>query len=212
MLLILMALMVVLAIICGFIICEFITERRNARSALERSRRAKASGRSGGTPPAESQEKPKPDTVGLMLRTLRAIGCQPELQDDGEVEVKYQGENFVVIFGGVEVRIWDPGWSQIRSDDPDLPQVREAVNKTNFSYGTTVVMTAPDKDGMIWFHTRRDFLFHESFPDNEGFLKNVLESFFRTKEEVRGNFTEMRRNSTDAASPHPDMVRFTNLN
>ena len=147
-----------------------------------------------------------------MLRKLLAIGCQPELKESGEVDLKYQGENFVVIFGGVEVRIWDPGWSQIRSDDPDLPQVREAVNKANFSYGTTVVMTAPDNEGTIWFHTRRDFLFHETFPDNEGFLKNILDSFFRAKEEVRSNFVEMRRNAADAASPNPDMVRFTNLN
>ena len=206
---------IVLSLLLGLIVYRLIAERREKRKereALEYSGGEEASGDEDATPPGDADKAPTPDTAGLMLRTLRAIGCQPELKESGEVEVKYQGENFVVIFGGVEVRIWDPGWSQIRSDDPDLPQVREAVNKTNFRYGTPVVMTAPDNEGTIWFHTRRDFLFHETFPDNEGFLKNILDSFFRAKEEVRSNFVEMRRNAADAASPNPDMVRFTNLN
>lgn len=131
------------------------------------------------------QQSSEPDTIGLMFNTLSALGCQPTKNDDGTLSVNYQGETFHMEFGGMYARVWDPMWSSIKADDPDLPRIKEAVNVANYSFGPTVVLTAPNEDGIIGFHSRRDIMLHPSCPDNVPFVKAVLDSFFNAKEEVR---------------------------
>lgn len=136
----------------------------------------------------ESQE---PDTLGLMFKTLSNLGCQPKKNDDGTLSVSYQGENFHMEFGGMYARVWDPMWAGVKADDPDMPKIREAVNAANFNFGPTVVMTAPNDDGIIGFHSRRDIMLHPSCPDNVPFVKAVLDSFFDAKEQVRNNYQKI---------------------
>lgn len=94
-------------------------------------------------------------------------------------------------FGGMYARVWDPIWAGIKADDPDMPKIREAVNAANFGFGPTVVLTAPNDEGIIEFHSRRDIMLHPACPDNELFVKAVLDSFFNTKEQVRSNFQQI---------------------
>ena len=127
----------------------------------------------------------------IAISCLTELGCQPEVCKDGSVGVSYQGENFHMEFGGRYVRIWDPMWAGIKGEDPDMPMIEEAVNATNFNFGPTVVMFAPDGDGYINLHSRRDIMLHPACPDNVVFLKAVLDSFFDTKEHVRRNFQQI---------------------
>lgn len=94
-------------------------------------------------------------------------------------------------FAGMCARVWDPLWARIKADDPDFPNAREAVNSTNFNFGPTVVMTAPNDEGIIGLHSRRDIMLHPACPDNEPFVKAVLDSFFETKEELRNNLQQI---------------------
>ena len=102
----------------------------------------------------------QPDTARSMFNTLSEIGCQPEKANDGSINVQYQGETFHMDFGGMYARVWDPMWAGIKANDPDLPQIREAVNAANFNFGPTIVLTSPDENGIIGFHTRRDIMLH----------------------------------------------------
>ena len=131
------------------------------------------------------------DTHGLMLNTLNSIGCQPTANEDGTISVQYQGENFHMEFGGMYARVWDPMWGSIKADDQDLPKIREAVNAANFNFGPTVVMSAPNDEGIIGIHSRRDIMLHPACPDNELYVKAVLDSFFDAKEQVRSNFQQI---------------------
>ncbi|MBD5231075.1 MAG: hypothetical protein HDS66_02825 [Bacteroidales bacterium] len=139
----------------------------------------------------QDNDTSKPDTQGLMFNTLSPLGCQPTANDDGTISVQYQGENFHMEFGGMYARVWDPMWAGIKADDPELPKVREAINAANYNFGPTVVMTAPDEEGVIGFHSRRDILLHPACPDNVPFVKAVLDSFFDAKEQVRSNFQQI---------------------
>lgn len=145
----------------------------------------------------EEQEN-KPDTLGLMFRTLSNLGCQPTKNEDGTLSVSYQGENFHMEFGGMYARVWDPMWAGVKADDPDMPKIREAVNSANFNFGPTVVLTAPNDEGIIGFHSRRDIMLHPACPDNELFVKAVLESFFDAKEQVRSNFQQINAQQMEA--------------
>ena len=141
-------------------------------------------------PSGDSSEQP--DTARLMFNVLSEIGCQPEKDNDGSINVQYQGENFHIDFGGMYARVWDPMWAGIKANDPNLPQIREAVNAANFNFGPTIVLTSPDEDGIIGFHTRRDIMLHPLCPDNAPYVKAVLDSFFEAKEQVKGNFQEIK--------------------
>ena len=141
-------------------------------------------------PSGDSSEQP--DTARLMFNVLSEIGCQPEKDNDGSINVQYQGETFHMDFGGMYARVWDPMWAGIKANDPDLPQIREAVNAANFNFGPTIVLTSPDENGIIGFHTRRDIMLHPLCPDNALYVKAVLDSFFEAKEQVKGNFQKIK--------------------
>lgn len=134
----------------------------------------------------------QPDTARLMFNALCEIGCQPEKDNDGSINVQYQGETFHMDFGGMYARVWDPMWAGIKANDPDLPQIREAVNAANFNFGPTIVLTSPDENGIIGFHTRRDIMLHPLCPDNAPYVKAVLDSFLEAKEQVKGNFQKIK--------------------
>lgn len=158
-----------------------------------------------------NKEEP-PDTIGLMFNTLNALGCQPTKNDDGTLSVSYQGENFHMEFGGMYARVWDPMWSGIKADDPELPEVREAVNAANFNFGPTVVMTAPDDEGVIGFHSRRDIMLHPACPDNVPFVKAVLDSFFDAKENVRTKFQQLKSQQMEVRKNRRPVGFTTNIN
>ena len=83
---------------------------------------------------SEMATTPQFNTRQLMIDTLRAIGCQPTSNPDETIDVAYQGENFRMDFGGAYAHIWDPGWTAVRADDPNLPKIREAINAANYKF------------------------------------------------------------------------------
>ncbi len=148
----------------------------------------------------------------IAISCLTELGCQPEVYKDGSVGVSYQGENFHLEFGGRYVRIWDPMWAGIKGADPDMPKIKEAVNATNFNFGPTVVMTAPDEDGDIGLHSRRDIMLHPACPDNAIFLKAVLDSFFDTKEHVRRHYQQINSQQQQEKKPRRPVGFTMNIN
>lgn len=163
-------------IVAGIVIQHFLRLKEQKEERIEEEKRLK---------------NENPDTLGLMFTTLSNIGCQPTKNDDGSLSVQYQGENFHMEFAGRYARVWDPMWAGVKADDPDLPKIREAVNSANFSFGPTVVLTAPDRDGVIGIHSRRDIMLHPACPENELFVRAVLDSFFNAKESVHTNFQKL---------------------
>lgn len=145
-----------------------------------------------------NEEETKPDTIGLMYDTLCSIGCQPTKDDEDTLSVQYQGEDFFMRFGGMFAIIWDPLWFAMKADDPELPTIKEAINATNFNFGPTVVFSSPNEEGMIGIHSRRDIMLHPTCPDNELYVKSVLDSFFEKKNDVKGYFHKIKSEQTES--------------
>lgn len=143
-------------------------------------------------------------TRQAMFETLVALHCQPELIDDDQLAVEFQGEVFHMHFWGRFASIWDLGWLYVREDEPELPLLRKAVNGVNFRPAVTVVVSDPDESGMVRFHSRRDILLLPDYPENEEYVRSTLLSFFRTKELLRDGVRELRegpRPSPEAFKP-----------
>ena len=147
---------------------------------------------------ADNEEDSEPDAMGLMYNALCSIGCQPTKEDDDTISVQYQGENFFMRFGGRNAIIWDPQWDAIKADDPELPTIREAINVANFNFGPTVVFSAPNENGLIGVHSRKDIMLHPACPDNHLYVKSVLDSFFEKKNDVRGYFHKLKADQAES--------------
>jgi hypothetical protein len=145
-----------------------------------------------------ADEEHTPSTSEIVEHALKAIGCQPEVDKDGSVSVSYQGENFIIEFGGVYARVWDPEWASMNVEHPDMQKLREAVNVANFYFGPTVVMSRPDDEGNVSLHSRIDIMLHTSFPYNEIYIKSVLDSFFDAKAAVRNNLQALSADQAEA--------------
>ena len=131
------------------------------------------------------------NTQQLMVSTLTKIGCQPTVDEDDRVVVTYQGEHFMMVFGGRYAQIWDLGWANVNVNEPDFSEIREAVNRTNFEFGPTVVMTEPDEKGTVYLHSRLGILLLPDIPEIGDYLRSSLDMFFRTKASLRANFQQI---------------------
>lgn len=80
-----------------------------------------------------------------MLDTLSRLGCRPTVNDDGTLSLQCQGENFRIEFRGMSVRISLSMWAGIKADDPELPQIREAVNAANFNIWPDSCVDCPQR-------------------------------------------------------------------
>lgn len=141
-----------------------------------------------------------------MADVLRSMGCQPENLDDGVLAVAYQGEAFQIVPNMAYFRIWDASWTSVEANDPDLPKIREAVNRANCSFGPTVVMDNPDENGTIALHSRWDILFHPALGDENGaYMRSVFSAFFNIKEEVRRCYQslQLKQQTDDKQSRRP---------
>lgn len=137
-------------------------------------------------------------TRNIMKTSLESIGCQPATSPDGSMQVMYQGERFHIEFGGRYARIWDPAWSSVKKDDPELYTVKEAVNWINFDFGPTVVMTNPSPEGIIVFHSQQVVMLHPECPENTEYIQQTLNSFFDTHNDLRERFHALTNAQTEA--------------
>lgn len=128
-------------------------------------------------------------TFKIMKESLEKIGCQPEVEKEGvTINFAYQGEFFQVVCYGPWARIWDPAWSALQADDPNLPMIRDAVNKANITSHPTVIMITSDEGDNILLHSRMDIALYPSLPQKEGYVKFILDTFFRAREAVKTEY------------------------
>lgn len=139
----------------------------------------------------QEREMASAETRQVMTEMLDHIGSQYKDGHEGELIVKYQGETFVMSFGGRLVRIWDYGWHSIGVNDPNLPVLRQAINNCNFHTGNSMVLGMDPDHKNLWVHTVDTIMLHPSCPDNEDYVKSVLDNFFSTKHHLARLYQEM---------------------
>lgn len=131
---------------------------------------------------------PKYAALIVMKEAFKDMGCQSDVSEDNFIAVTYQGEKFLVESHGYDVRVWDPSWYCINANSPDLGNIKEAVNEANYSFGPTIVLSKPDNEGNILFHSRRDIMVHPSLPEPALYMKSVFDTFFMIKDTLKEEF------------------------
>lgn len=121
------------------------------------------------------------EPIDLMLNILNELGCQPTREKNDSIFVAYQGELFEMQFLGKYIRIWDPGWFRTNQNNQDLMKILKAANHVNKDFGPTLVFTDPDEKGDIVCHSLIDIMFDPDCRDNVSYIKDILNTFFRSK-------------------------------
>ena len=130
----------------------------------------------------ETSMEEKPKTKELAYKTLRSIGCCSQETEEGRIQFEYQGITFLMeavdecLFVNL---IWPWCYSFSKFDIDEFARVRQVVNDINARGSVSVFYGITDSDDVA-VHIKKHFLFVPQISDLEGYLKVILDSFFRT--------------------------------
>ena len=146
-------------------VIKFIHERRMRLEHLERM---------------SKDELENVKTSDLVVSVLKKIGCQPELNEEGHIAFKYQGDDFYIATEDESrfIMIWNPWWGTISADSEALPYLREFVNLSNVNSFVTTVCLMDEESKSFGLHSRCHTLFSPREGELDEHLKMLLDLFF----------------------------------
>ena len=135
--------------------------------------------------------------TGLVLCTLRKIGCEPETEVRGDntwIYFAYQGERFSIECNDScqFIVFYDTWWYQISiySDVDEIADLHRTINVANQYANCSVIYTVDKETEQIGVHSKRNTLFIPQIPYIDQYLVSVLNDFFKVQRFV---VTELER-------------------
>ena len=126
--------------------------------------------------------------TGLVLCTLRKIGCNPETEVRGHntwVFFTYQGERFSIECNDScqFIVLYDTWWYQISiySDVDEIADLHRTINIANQHSNCSVIYTVNKEIEQIGVHSKRNTLFIPQIPYIDQYLVSVLNDFFKVQ-------------------------------
>lgn len=126
--------------------------------------------------------------TGLVLSTLRKIGCEPEMEtkeNTTHVFFTYQGERFTIECNDSckFIVIYDTWWYElsIYSEVEEIADLHKVINLANQLASCTLLYTVNQEAEQIGVHSRRNILFIPQIPDIDHYLISVLNDFFKAQ-------------------------------
>lgn len=117
----------------------------------------------------------------LAYNTLKDIGCQPEISENGTITVGYQGLMFEYVAPKKEdsclMRVWLPEVIDVDSESFEMEKISEVANYANSVYhGATIIISPAREDGERSIHIRYDITLRAENPDNQQYLQHVMDA------------------------------------
>ena len=142
----------------------------------------------------KSNQYPYKEMRNLVIETLKQIGCQPEIDKENESHVNfmYQGENFIIcIENDTMVAFYDTWWGSLDLNDPNIDNLKEAINLTNLGNLSKVAYSIYQEDNKLAVHTMYRLFLKKEIPDLPDLFKAILANFFEAQKEVKGRFNQL---------------------
>lgn len=139
-------------------------------------------------------------TQDLVISTLKKIGCQPSINQEGNVTFKYQGDDFYIAAEEESrfIMIWNPWWGSISTDNEAFPYLKEFINLVNVNSLVTTVYMADEDEKTIGLHSRCHTYFSPNEGELEEHLKLLLDSFFDTHNAIKDNMNQLGSAAAEA--------------
>ena len=126
--------------------------------------------------------------TGLVLSTLRKMGCEPNSEQRDKNNWIYftcQGENYTIECNDESdfITIYDTWWYQISiySDVEEIANLHKTVNLANQYASCTLLYTNNKEIEQIGVHSKQKLLFIKQIPELDKYLLSVLSDFFRVQ-------------------------------
>lgn len=130
-------------------------------------------------------------TSGLVLTTLRKMGCEPQVNPHGNcniVNFSFQGERYTIECSDdcFFINIYDTWWHSISiySDVEEIANLHKVINQVNQHANCTLLYTTDNEIEEIGVHSRKNLLFIKEIPELDKYLIGVLNGFFKAQKLV----------------------------
>lgn len=126
-------------------------------------------------------------TQELVISVLKKIGCQPEINNEGHVTFKYQGDDFYIAAEEENrfIMIWNPWWRSINTDNEAFPYLKEIINLVNVNSLVTTVFMVDEDEKTVGIHSHCHTFFSPNEGELEDHLKMLLDYFFDTHNAIK---------------------------
>ena len=126
--------------------------------------------------------------TGLVLSTLRKIGCDYEIEQRGNINwirFIFQGEHFTIDCNDDNffINIYDTWWYEIStySDVEEIADLRKVINLANRQANCTLIYTINKEMEQIGVHSKKNMLFISQIPERDLYLKSAFNEFFKAQ-------------------------------
>lgn len=133
----------------------------------------------------------KRTTTGLVLTTLRKIGCEPQVEPQDNFNYVYftfQGEKYTIECSDdcFFINIYDTWWYSISiySDVEEIANLHKVINQANLHVNCTLLYTTNNEIEEIGVHSRKNMLFIKEISELDKYLLGVLNGFFKAQKLV----------------------------
>ena len=144
----------------------------------------------------ENMEKEeKKGTRDLFLKTLTAIGCQYEIDEDNEINFAYQGEYFVVRASNDNeyIQFYDLRWLHVELYDIDeITRLKKAINESNIKNSVVTVYTINESDNTVDVHCKSVIYFDSVIPNVIDYLRLELAEYFNVHQMILLEMAKLR--------------------
>ena len=129
--------------------------------------------------------------TGLVLSTLRKIGCDYEMEQQGNINYIrfiFQGEHFTIDCNddNYYINIYDTWWYEISiySDIEEIADLHKVINIVNRQANCTLLYTVNEETELIGVHSKKNMLFISQIPELDLYLKSAFSEFFKVQRSV----------------------------
>lgn len=136
-------------------------------------------------------------TQELVISVLKKIGCQPEINNEGHVTFKYQGDDFYIAAEEENrfIMIWNPWWGSINTDNEAFPYLKEIINLVNVNSLVTTVFMVDEDEKTVGIHSHCHTFFSPNEGELEDHLKMLLDYFFDTHNAIKEYMNQLGNNA-----------------
>ena len=127
-------------------------------------------------------------TTGLVLTTLRKIGCEPQVDPQGNinyVNFTFQGEKYTIECSDdcFFINIYDSWWYSISiySNVEEIANLHKVINQANLHVNCTLLYTTDKEIEQIGVHSKRDIPFIKEIPQIDKYLVATLMNLFKVQ-------------------------------
>lgn len=130
----------------------------------------------------------------LVKKSLKELGCPYKIDEEGDIDFYFQGENFVIVLREEHhyIDIMDYCWKKVSLDDTEeVERLKHAINYANSNSSVTTAYFIDEDTRKIGVYGRTHILYRPTITNLKEYLDIRLNNFFLAHDLVNSEMTLM---------------------